>query len=224
MSAQWWLIGKSSLFRMNLTSFLPSCGDLEGQELLPLCNQCSIHMFWLVGSRKKKRLIFQTGALKKDCYHIWTKKKSNEQLSIGTSHYNHLLNKSSKVRMNATACISVVPAWGSWRQEDQQFKASLGYIGKWGPTWSLRNPVSKGEPKMLEWVSFHTHQSKWKCSVYYLLILSDKSGCIHFRREDHLKVLGRELKSLLLSLLPLPGRPEEVLLSIPYPLNVLHGN
>lgn len=101
--------------------------------------------------------------------------------------------------MNATACISVVPAWGSWRQEDQQFKASLGYIGKWGPTWSLRNPVSKGEPKMLEWMSFHTHQSKWKCSVYYLLILSDKSGCIHFRREDHLKVLERELKSLLLS-------------------------
>lgn len=183
MSAQWWLKGKPSLFRMNLTSFLPSCGDLEGQELLPLCNQCSIHMFWLVGSKKKKKkdLSFKQVLFRKIAK-IATifeppPKKSNEQLSIGTSHYNHLLNKSSKVRMNATACISVVPAWGSWRQEDQQFKASLGYVGKWGPAWSLRNPVSKGEPKMLEWMSFHTHQSKWKCSVYYWLILSDKSGC-----------------------------------------------
>lgn len=99
--------------------------------------------------------------------------------------------------MNVTACASVVLAWGSRRQEDQQFKA-LDCIGRWGPAWFSRDPVSKGEPKMLEWMSFHTHQSKWKYSVYCWCYQINQDA-IHFRKEDHLKELGRELKSLLLS-------------------------
>lgn len=177
-------------------------------------------MFQLAGIFKK--LIFGTGALKKDRNRTWTKKKkkSNEQLSVGIWHYNHLLNKWTKVWTHATACVSVIPEWGSWRQEDQQFKANLGYTVRWGPSWSSRDAVSKGKPKMHAWMKEFLHANKNE-SVQYITYWYYRvhQGAIHLRR-DYLKELGGELKSLPPSS---PSACEEVSLHMSYPFHVLHG-
>lgn len=40
---------------------------------------------------------------------------------------------------------SVIPGFGKSGQEDQEFKASLGYLACWRPAWDMWAPVSKEE-------------------------------------------------------------------------------